>query len=1219
MIRKYLILTLNIFVLASCDSLTKDFSEPDYNPHLLKPGKNYPAKMIPIDMDSVERPVRQEAEALIEKQRRPEIHPEFSNFEPAEWPEYKTARLKKVDRSVFAKPKYFPSKGKKVLSAWPQWVPTNTGYAKDVLFPFSYLDVEQGLNSSMILSLLEDRQGNIWLGTGDGVSVWDGNGFMHMTQAQGLNGGEVRGLLEDRHGKIWAGTMAGLCFWDGEGFTHFTEEEGLLDGNVWNNLILEDRNGNIWIATWDGGVSVWDGSGFYHYTEDQGLNNNKVRAMMEDKRGRIWMGFEYGGLMILDPVRGQSWTMTTEEGLASDDIQCLMQDRLDRVWIGTRGDGLNVWEENDGASIAHFTNSQGLGSNNITRLLEDRNGNIWIGSNNGVSMWDQGQHGKESGFFHFSEAQGFGNDRVEALLEDRQGRIWAAYFGSGVKIWHPPNEGVMPHSKVTEPFVSNYQKSLYEDRQGNIWMSSEGSGLRVWSPANGGSVAHYTEAGGLSANNVRHISEDRNNNMWIITRSGLEIWDSAENQRVTHYPSHWNFGGTESNFILEGQSGDMWIGHNDRGMTRMNGNILTHFNTAQGMAHRGVDDIVQDQYGKIWGGGWAFNNEISIWDGKGFYHFWIDLERPRHSITGLMKDRESNIWMSTKGSGIAIWDGKEYTQFTTAEGLSSNVISSLWEDRYGDIWLGTAQGINRLRRTEIPDQWQVQTIDHQDGLIEVHVKNLLVDQRDQLWILGSKGIERMSLQLLEPDSSRPSITIRDLQPFLEFVDWRQTKNAVEQGGHPLTAGQGIHLGSVAFDSVISNTNLPYAPVFPYDINQLTFSWSSIHWSAPQKLQYSFLLAGKDGAWSPLVTDNKVTYTDLRPGVYSFKVRAVGNNGLWSETATYDFRVLPPWWLTWWAYASYSMAALGILYMIRHLELQKQKRKLEEQKRINNVTAKFVPNAFIHTLGKKDIMEVQLGDAVAQETTVMFSDIRDYTSLSEDMTPEENFRFVNAFNRRMGPVIQQHGGFVNQYLGDAIMALFNDAPIDGLDAAIDMQKTLARYNLERLADQLSPIRVGIGLHTGPLIMGIIGDDQRMDAATISDTVNTASRIESLTKYFKVNILLSAESLNGVSPNFQTRFLGHVLLKGKKAPTAIYECFEGDHPEQLEKKTESQALFAEGMDQYLTKQFAAAVHSFEKVVASNPEDQTAQLFLYKANGFIAKGVPENWTGVEVMSFK
>jgi two-component system sensor histidine kinase ChiS len=292
-------------------------------------------------------------------------------------------------------------------------------------------------------------------------------------------------------------------------------------------------------------------------------------------------------------------------------------------------------------------------------------------------------------------------------------------------------------------------------------------------------------------------------------------------------------------------------------------------------------------------------------------------------------------------------------------------------------------------------------------------------------------------------------------------------------------------------------------------------------------------------------------------------------------------------------------------------------------RIFNVTGRFVPNEFLRSLGRERITEVMLGDQTQREVTVLFSDIRDYTALAESMTPQENFKFINAFHGRMGPIIRAHRGFVNQYLGDAIMAVFPENPSDALEAAVDMQKVLVRYNEERTAKGGRPIQAGMGLHTGPLIMGIIGDEQRMDATTIADTVNTASRIESLTKYYGANILLSEESWEQCGAHSQCashlRYLGQVQVKGKKEPIGLYECFDGDPPEIVEKKLKTKADFEAGLQHFFAREFPEAVTAFNKVLKINPEDHPARFFLHKASTYTVEGVPEDWTGVEVMMFK
>jgi class 3 adenylate cyclase len=281
----------------------------------------------------------------------------------------------------------------------------------------------------------------------------------------------------------------------------------------------------------------------------------------------------------------------------------------------------------------------------------------------------------------------------------------------------------------------------------------------------------------------------------------------------------------------------------------------------------------------------------------------------------------------------------------------------------------------------------------------------------------------------------------------------------------------------------------------------------------------------------------------------------------------------------------------------------------------------VPNAFLRTLGKENISQVRLGDQVEQMVTVFFSDIRAYTTLSETMTPEENFKFVNAFNRRMGPIIDDHDGFINQYLGDAIMAIFQLSPRQALLAAIEFQKTLQTYNAQRHRQNRLPIASGIGFHTGKLIMGIIGDEKRMDAATISDTVNTAARMETLNKHYGTNILFSEDSFAGIGPatDFHLRFLGPVQLKGKNVPVGVYECFDGDPPRLLELKLKTLADFTEGLEYFFARDFGRAEQLFARIRAISPEDKTAELFLDECRQYLATGVPEDWTGVNKMAVK
>ena len=289
--------------------------------------------------------------------------------------------------------------------------------------------------------------------------------------------------------------------------------------------------------------------------------------------------------------------------------------------------------------------------------------------------------------------------------------------------------------------------------------------------------------------------------------------------------------------------------------------------------------------------------------------------------------------------------------------------------------------------------------------------------------------------------------------------------------------------------------------------------------------------------------------------------------------------------------------------------------------IHKATSKFVPTEFIKSVGRETITDVVLGDHVEKDVTVLFTDIREYTSLSESMTPKQNFKFVNAYVGKMGPAIQKNKGFVNQYLGDGIMSLFPHEAEHALQAGIDMQKAIQDYNVRRKKEGYVPITVGMGLHTGPLVMGIIGDIERNDTAIIADTVNTASRMEGVTKHYGANIIISEDSLKTIEnkDDYHFRYLGKVKVKGKDTIIGIYECFDGDEPEVVALKTKTLNDYEKGLDYFFRNQFPKASAAFDKVLTKNPKDKVAKYFVTKSAEYTISGVPKDWEIVNTMNEK
>src|SRR5919199_5010861 len=265
--------------------------------------------------------------------------------------------------------------------------------------------------------------------------------------------------------------------------------------------------------------------------------------------------------------------------------------------------------------------------------------------------------------------------------------------------------------------------------------------------------------------------------------------------------------------------------------------------------------------------------------------------------------------------------------------------------------------------------------------------------------------------------------------------------------------------------------------------------------------------------------------------------------------------------------------------------------------LNQAFSRFVPRQFLQLLDKKSIVDVQLGDQVQQEMSVLFSDIRDFTALSESMTPQDNFNFINAYLNRMESAIISNQGFIDKYMGDAIMALFSGIPDDALKAGITMLQRLADYNQQRIHSGYAPINIGIGINTGSLMLGTVGGKHRMDGTVTSDAVNLASRLEGLTKYYGVSLLISGQTLALLhNPmDYSIRFIEQVLVKGKSKAVAVFEVFDGEELQIKEAKLATLSIFEEGLFLYKKQAFRKAKQRFEEVLSINPRDTVAQIYL------------------------
>ena len=289
--------------------------------------------------------------------------------------------------------------------------------------------------------------------------------------------------------------------------------------------------------------------------------------------------------------------------------------------------------------------------------------------------------------------------------------------------------------------------------------------------------------------------------------------------------------------------------------------------------------------------------------------------------------------------------------------------------------------------------------------------------------------------------------------------------------------------------------------------------------------------------------------------------------------------------------------------------------IQQQVRVTEAYQRFVPSQLVRDLGKKSILDVHLGDQVEVERSILFSDIRDFTTISEDMTPQQTFALINDYLGRMGPIVRNQSGYIDKFMGDGLMALFHRSASDAVTAAIKMQHDLLEYNRVATNTGQPLIDIGVGVNTGKMMLGTLGEAGRMEGSVISDAVNLAARLEGLTKLYQTGVLISEETYLALNKEtFSVRLIDQVAVKGKKKSVMVYEILDADSDEIRILKQSDLQNFEKGFKLYQTQNIKKALGLFENIVANNPDDGVANLYLDRCTKLLETGWnSEIWDGI------
>lgn len=757
-------------------------------------------------------------------------------------------------------------------------------------FNFFQFNVESGLSGSNVTCILEDQFGRLWFGTEKGgITITDGVNQSYLNIENHLPTNGINDIFEDSKGNIWIATNEGAVKYDGVSYDLWNFEDGLSANII--QTVFEDSQGNIWFGTKRGKVCMFDGVKMNNFNSDKFFEASSVNFISEVNEG-IMLGTN-NGLFLYD---GNIFREIEKfPGFGFGAVACMYKDGK-RTWVGTLT-GLNYIEN---GKVTDFSMLHPFPSNIIKSISKDRKGNIWVGTQGSGII----RISPEDEIYQIDLSNGLPSRYILDMMVDDENNIWIGTLSGGACRY---GGDAFTYYTDESCLKNNFVYSIIED-SGAIWMGT-GEGITI---AENGRFTHLNRDEGLAHNQILSFLKDHSGLIWVGTYAGVSI---LENREVLQ-----NVGrneGIESPVIslFEDKDHNIWIGTYGQGVFKFDGNQLINYGYQSGLSNNIIHDIDQSDNGDIllatYGGGLNIisNGDIKIVDKKDGL--------PSGNVKAIAKDQFGEIWLGTE-KGLVHYD-KNLTVYGVEDDLSSSSIETILFQ--GDkMWLGSVQGLDRL--TLNPPQIQrangelyssIKRFNGDNGLIGVQIyRGAAIHASDNsVWFGTVKGaVQCNQMSADEEKVSPPKLYLNNIQVKYENIDWKEK------------------------DFTTSNFwGIPNDLELSYSDNQITFEFIGIEMNAPFQVKYSWMLDGYDNNYTPLARDRKVTYTQLPPGDYTFKLLACSNDDNCSiDPLTYSFSIKPPIWRTWWFITLSILSVLfGSFFFIKMREdrLKRENEKLEE--------------------------------------------------------------------------------------------------------------------------------------------------------------------------------------------------------------------------------------------------------------------------------------------------
>jgi signal transduction histidine kinase/ligand-binding sensor domain-containing protein len=820
------------------------------------------------------------------------------------------------------------------------------GYSNNLSLRFSHLTAEDGLSNNTVHCVFQDSNGFLWFGTDDGLNMFDGYDFKiffnNANDTLSIAGNAVFKLEEDSRGQLWIATENGIDIFrrDLLYFEHipFIQEDNTLLYQDYVRDIVKDDNGNILAAT-AADIFIYDSltNGFRRYLDNIDeygeFQKDGIRTFLKDRNNRIWIGSLAFGLfaydlsnekLIASPVSKTSIRIT-------DKIFAIVELDGGDIWIGTDNGIYIIKSDLSEVNVLRTDgNEERISSNNIIYIYAEDEYKIWIGTDGGgLNLYDL----KNNIFtvFDYDKYDRFSinNNSVRSIYKDKQGILWLGTFQGGVNFTQLYGRQQIVHYK-NEPgnynsLIYNAVASIYEDRKGNLWIGTDGGGLDFYNTKTK-SYKHYIYKPGkpnsINGNSVLTIAEDKNGKVWIGGYlSGINVIDQKTGRIKSYKNDPKNPGSLSDNDVRDiciDKNDNIWIATNGGGLNKFDPKTNTFIIFKEGGPNSLVRNwclkIFEDSYGLLWIGTYG---GLSIFDPENnTFSNYVRNKNPgslsNNWVYSFAEDSLKNIWVGTaKGLNYFNRNTKSFTVFTIANGLPSDVINGIIIDNNSNLWLSTNQGITRFNHISN----SIKNLDHMDGLQGnqfIH-GSYFMSKSGKMYFGGLNGYNAFYPDGIHDNKYIPPVYITDLLIYFKEVQ-------IDEEGSPLTK------------SITETDKI----VLTHKQSVITFRYTALNYLNSEKNQYAYQLEGFDKGWNNVGTRREVTFTNLDPGSYIFRVKASNDDGIWNEEGkSVAITILPPWWQTLIfkiAVVLFVLALLVGFYFYRVSQLNIQKIHLEKQVR-----------------------------------------------------------------------------------------------------------------------------------------------------------------------------------------------------------------------------------------------------------------------------------------------